>query len=312
MCVLVSFAVLCGAQQSQIFSLPDMDPPSDLRVDSSGTVFVAAGNELFRLDSDFDQQERTGLARSPTAIQRIALSQDESRVVVCFDDESCAVYNASNFDAGALLTGGAATANVDEVTVFTSPSDSFYTGSYGSALGATNVIYLTQYGFGESEFIRKVDTGYNGNIASLARAFYGGFVAGTNAYYIVYDGNPGGVRGIKVLRICDQGPCPGGAGSCDIDALYETQLGCGVVGATTEICGVSLLDTFDGTPQSRLVVSLCDRNRICSYILTQIDTAMDSLYTQCSTGTDMVPQPVWLGGSVSCSQFTVFAVITYL
>ena len=275
MLILMSFAILCGAQQ---FQLPY--PPSDLRVDSSGTVFVAAGNVLFRLDSDFDQQESMELAMD-TTIQRIALSQDGSRVVVCLDDVSCTVYNASNFVAGALLTREAATADVEGVAVFTSPSDSFYAGSYGSALGATNVIYLTQYGFGGSEFVQKVNTAYNGNPASLIRSFYGGFIAGPNAYYIVYDSNPSGVRGIRVLRIC----------------------------------GVSLLSTFDGTSQNRLVVSLCDqvgRNRICSYNLTEIDATMDSLYTQCSAGTGTVPQPVWIGGSLPCSGFTVFTVITYL
>ena len=313
MFILVSFAVLCGAQQSQNFTLTD--PPSDLMVDSSGTVFVAAGNELFRLGSDFDQQESMELAMSPTTIQRIALSQDGSRVVVCLDDESCAVYNASNIVAGAQLTREDATAGATAgVTVFTSPSDSFYTGSYGSTgLGARNVIYLTQYGFGGSEFSQNIPTTYNGNAVSLVRTFYGGFVAGTNAYYIVYDGGANDVRGIRVLRICDQGPCPGGAGSCVIDALYEAQLDCGAVGTSSTICGVSLLDAFDGTPQSRLVVSLCDRNRICSYNLTQIDATMDSLYTQCSTGTGTVPQPVWIGGAdLPCSGFEVFAVFTCL
>ena len=311
MFILVLFAVLCGAQQFQDFQLPD--PPSDLRVDCSGTVFVAAGNELFRLDSDFVQQESMELAMSPTAIQRIALSQDGSRVVVCLDDESCAVYNASNFEAGPLLTRGGVTASM-EVTVFTSPSESFYAGSYGTVL-STNVIYLTQYGFGGSEFIRKSANAYNGNAAQLVRNFYGGFIAGPNAYYIVYDSNPSGLRGVRVLRICDQGPCPG-PGVCEIDALYETQLGCGpstAIGASTAICDVSLLSTFDGTPQNRLVVSLCEtgRNRICSYNLAEIDTAMDTLYSQCSAGTGTASQPVWIGGSdLSCSGFMVFAVIT--
>ena len=310
MLILMSFVILCGAQQFQL-----TDPPSDLRVDSSGTVFVAAGNVLFRLDSDFDQQESMELAMD-TTIQRIALSQDGSRVVVCLDDVSCTVYNASNFVAGALLTREAATADIEGVAVFTSPSDSFYAGSYGSALGATNVIYLTQYGFGGSEFVQKVNTAYNGNPASLIRSFYGGFIAGPNAYYIVYDSNPSGVRGIRVLRICDQEQCPGGAALCDIDALYEAELECpSSLGSSTAICGVSLLSTFDGTSQNRLVVSLCDqvgRNRICSYNLTEIDATMDSLYTQCSAGTGTVPQPVWIGGSLPCSGFTVFTVITYL
>ena len=303
--VLASFVVLCGAQQSQ-FQLSD--PPSDLRVDSNGTVFVAAGNELFRLDSDFVLLESTDLVVGST-IQRIALSQDESRVVVCLDDESCGVYIASNFTAGAQLTRVEATANVEQITVFTSPSDSFYAGSYGSVVGRTNAIYLIQYGFGGSEFSRVVPSNYNGNQISLERRFYGGFVLGSNAYYIVYDGTPSNVRGIRVLRVCDIDQCPGGAGSCDIDALYEAELVCGSsFGPETAICGISLLSSFDGTPGNRLVVSLCEslgRNRICSFDLSMVDTAMDSVYDSCDDqDSAMTASPVWLSAA-TCSSFTV-------
>ena len=311
MFVLASFVVLCGAQQSQ-FQLSD--PPSDLRVDSNGTVFVAAGNELFRLGSDFVQQESIELdVGTSTTIQGIALSQDESRVVVCSRSvsssaESCAVYDASNFTAGAQLTRADTTANVEDVTVFTSPGDSFYAGSYGSVV-ATNQIYLTQYGFGGAEFSRVVTSTYNGNQISLVRRFYGGFVLGTNAYYIVYDGDPSSVRGIRVLRVCDFAQCPGGAGSCDIDALYEAELVCGSsFGPGTAICGVSLLNSFDGTPGNRLVVSLCEslgRNRICSFNLSMVDIAMDSVYDSCVTAPDLaVTSAAWLLDA-SCSSFTV-------
>ena len=312
MFVLASFVVLCGAQQSQ-FQLSD--PPSDLRVDSNGTVFVAAGNELFRLDSDFVQQESTDVVvGTSTTIQGIALSQDESRVVVCSRSvissaESCAVYDASNFTAGAQLTRAEATANVEDVTVFTSPGDSFYAGSYGT-VGATNRIYLTQYGFGGSEFSRVVTSIYNGNQINLARRFYGGFVLGSNAYYIVYDGTPSGVRAIRVLRVCDIAQCPGGAGSCVINALYEAELVCGnSFGPATAICGVSLLSSFDGTPGNRLVVSLCEslgRNRICSFDLSVVDTAMDSVYDSCVNNPDpaVITSAVWLS-EAPCSFFTV-------
>ena len=314
MFVLASFVVLCGAQQQSQFQLSV--PPSDLRVDSNGTVFVAAGNELLRLDGDFVEQERIALVEG-ASIQRIALSQDESRVVVCSlplsdsIEQSCAVYDASNFGAGAQLMREEVTASVEEVAVFTSPGDSFYAGSYGSVVGRTNAIYLIQYGFGGTEFSRALPSNYNGNqVSSYTRRFYGGFVLGSNAYYIVYDGNPSNVRGIRVLRVCDFDQCPGDAGSCDITALYEAELACsGSFGDGTAICGVSLLSNFDGTPGNRLVVSLCDplgRNRICSFDLSMVDTAMDSLYDTCVNSPDpaVTTSPVWLSAS-TCSSFEV-------
>ena len=305
MFVLASFVVLCGAQQQSQFELSV--PPSDLRVDSNGIVFVAAGRELFRLDGDFVQQESLEPVEG-ASIQRIALSQDESRVVVCLDDESCAVYNASNLAAGAQLMREEVTANVEDVTVFTSPGDSFYAGSYGT-VSATNQIYLTEYGFGGTAFSRVLPSNYNGNQVSLVRRFYGGFVLGSNAYYIVYDGNPSSVRGIRVLRVCDFDQCPGGAESCDITALYEAELVCsGSFGSATAICGVSLLSNFDGTPGSRLVVSVCDplgRNRICSFDLSMVDAAMDSLYDNCVDRTASgTTSPVWVSAS-TCTSFEV-------
>ena len=308
MFVLASFVVLCGAQQQSQFQLSV--PPSDLRVDSNGTVFVAAGNELLRLDGDFVEQERIEPVED-ASIQRIALSRDESRVVVCLDDESCAVYNASNLDAGAQLLREEVTANTEDVTVFTSPGDSFYAGSYGSVL-STNQIYLTQYGFGGSEFSRDSTSNFNGNSISLVRRFYGGFVLGPNAYYIVYDGNPSNVRGIRVLRVCNFDQCPGpDPESCEITGLYEAELVCSGsfgFGSGTAICGVSLLSNFDGTPGNRLVVSLCEsfRNRICSFDLSMVDSAMDSLYDTCADRTASgTTSPVWISPSSTCSEFEV-------
>ena len=318
MFVFVSFFVLCGAQQPQ-FQLSV--PPSDLRVDSNGTVFVAAGNELFRLDGDFVEQESLELDEG-TSIQRIALSQDESRVVVCHTgpisfpfEPACRVYDASNFGAGTQLMRVDATARVEDIALFTSPGDSFYAGSYGTAVGLTNLIYLVQHDFGGSEFSREVSSIYNGNQVSLLRRFYGGFVLGSNAYYVVYDGNPSSVRGIRVLRVCDIDQCPGSAGSCEITALYEAELVCsGSFGSGTAICGVSLLSNFDGTPGDRLVVSLCEsfRNRICSFDLSVVDSAMDSICDSCVNDPNPAGtvSPVW-SFPVSCSEFTVSYLATH-
>ena len=68
-----------------------------MKVDGGGRVFLAAGSQLFRLDSTLALQENVTLGSS---LLRLALSSDERRVVVCLGDLSCAVYNASDFAAG--------------------------------------------------------------------------------------------------------------------------------------------------------------------------------------------------------------------
>ena len=71
--------------------------PSNMKVDGGGRFFLAAGNQLLRLDSTLALQENMTLGSS---VLRVALSSDERRVVVCLSDMSCAVYNASDFGAG--------------------------------------------------------------------------------------------------------------------------------------------------------------------------------------------------------------------
>ena len=74
--------------------------PSDMKVDGDGRVFLAAGNQLLRVDSSLALQENMTLGSS---VLRVALSSDERRVVVCLSDLSCAVYNASDFGTGEQL-----------------------------------------------------------------------------------------------------------------------------------------------------------------------------------------------------------------
>ena len=103
-------------------------------------VFLAAGNQLLRLDSTLALQENMTLGSS---VLKVALSSDERRVVVCLSDLSCAVYNASDFGAGEQLSRPTASASSSEVALFTARENSFYVGSIHS--GAMNSMNLRQY-----------------------------------------------------------------------------------------------------------------------------------------------------------------------
>ena len=97
-----------------------------MTVDGGGGVFLAAGNQLLRLDSTLALQENVTLGSS---VLRVALSSDERRVVVCLSDMSCAVYNARDFGAGEQLRRPTASASSDVVALFTAEENSFYVGS---------------------------------------------------------------------------------------------------------------------------------------------------------------------------------------
>jgi len=81
---LISLLIVAGGRtQQREFALPDR--PSDTKVDGGGRVFLAAGSQLFRLDSTLALQENVSLGSS---VARVALSSDERRVVVCLGDLS--------------------------------------------------------------------------------------------------------------------------------------------------------------------------------------------------------------------------------
>ena len=190
--------------------------PSDMTVDGSGRVFLAAGNQLLRLDGTLALQENVTLGSS---VLRVALSSDERRVVVCLSDLSCAVYNASDFGAGELLRRTGASASSSVVALFTAEGNSFYVGSILS--GAMTTMNLRQYGFEDRNFVRS--TNYQIRRHGFMRTFFGGFVNGTKAYYLMADGDQRDVRGLRVLRACDT-TC---SSPCSFDALYELRIVCG-------------------------------------------------------------------------------------
>ena len=276
-----------------------------MKVDSGGWVFLAAGNQLLRLDSSLALQENVTLDSS---VLRVALSSDERRVVVCLSDQSCAVYNASYFGAGEQLRRTGASVSSDVVALFTARENSFYIGSVVG--GATASMNLGQYGFGDESFARSIN--YRIARTGLMRTFFGGFVNGTNTYYFMADGNPRDVQGLRVLRACDISTC---SSPCTFNALYEVRIDCGggTLPSTSMICGLSVLDSFAGSSDTTVVLARCNtgtsaRNRVCSFRLADIDREMNRKYTECAGGTGDI-QVSWDSagspGRRSCTGFQV-------
>ena len=123
------------------------------------------------------------------------------------------------------------------------------------------------------------------------RTFFGGFVSGANAFYFMTDSSPREVRGLRVLRACDILAC-GSVSPCTFTALYEVRIDCGggTLSATSNICGLSVLESFAGSPNTTVVLARCNtvssaRNHVCTFRLADIDDKMDRKYTECAGGT---------------------------
>ena len=155
------------------------------------------------------------------------------------------------------------------------------------------------YGFGEDSTnnrFRLLQRGFAGSTvtadylsptsSTITRQIYGGFVYGSNAYFLALD-TEGALTTMYIIRVCNDG---------ELDARYELQLTCGgtTLSSSSVITGVS---EVDGT----LVVSV--DGRVCSYNLTTIDNILDNFFTSCLDNQVGVNDPQF-GNIGACVQVT--------
>ncbi|XP_064398643.1 plexin-A2-like isoform X2 [Halichondria panicea] len=297
---LFALFLLQGAAQSQSFSFQDSTNVPGLQVDSSGRTFLAAGNYLYRLNLQLVQEERIDLGA--TVINRGLALSSTGMVVVCLEDLSCSVYNASNLGAGPIrsVSNAIASANPNFGAAIITSGDTVYT---GASTGAGERMVLQQFGEG---FNRSSDNNrnlFNGGelifgVGEFSRQFYGGFVSGNFTYYVVSDYQPADARAIRLLRICNMPDC-GGPSTCGMTALYELGFNCGSrsISGATRVCGVSLVEDFSGISGPTAVVTICTpgfttRNSICVVNITAVNEAMDTKYDSCIVSRSTVGEDI--------------------
>ena len=288
----------CSGQPS--FSLPAS--PSSVAVSSdSGDVFVAAGSQLLRLDGQLRLLENVTVSGE---LLRTVLSPGGGRLVGCLGGSSrtCLVFNSSSLASGAIATLCGAQYLTENGMAVIAVDHSFYLGSQGEV---NNRIQLGQYQYTTEVPIRAreytVDAG-----SGFHRLFYGGFARNGYVYYFVAD-QAQTENGIRVLRVCD---CESGSySSSSFEALYELTLQCsGDSSNTTEVCGVTLLETFADRDEPVVVVTQCEvgtRNRVCGYLLSDIDSRMNTSYEQCRDNATAVIDLPWESVARSCTSFIV-------
>ncbi len=310
MAMLVGFLalfVLQGAVHSQSFSfdfVDDSDNFPGLQVDSTGRTFLAADNYLYRLNAQLIQEERVDLG--DTVIDEGLALSSTGMLVVCLDDLSCSLYNASNLSAGPIRSVSDAIVALDYGAAIIASGDTFFTGSV-----AENEIALQQFGEGFSRSSDNNPSGTHNEFvfggSNFERQFYtyGGFVSGEFAYYVVVDFRPVSAQAIRLLRVCNMPDC-GGPSTCGVTALYELGINCGLQGITEDtcLCAVSLAEDFSGISGLTAVINLCQggSNSICVVNITAVNEAMDAKYDSCivsRTVGEKVGLP-WRTGSDNC------------
>ena len=297
------FLALVVCINAQQFSVPP-STPLVLRVDEQGRAFLAAGRQLLRLDSELNLEQNATLPDSAISISLGGAGG--RRLVVCTEDASCAVYNASNFAADvSLVISRALAAQVGTVsstglytagnTFYAANHDSTFTGS-GGISGRIRLVQVDGLE-GPSNFMRSTD--YNVlSSESFERIFFGGFVSGSNAYYIATDLHHRDFSGMRVMRVCDTN-C-GGTATCSFLALYEETIFCGSpsLSESDGVCGLSVVEDFAGTQGTSILVSRCHPgfpkdNLVCLVPVTEIDRVMGTRFSRCQSDSTEREELFW-------------------
>ena len=309
--LVLKFYLMGCTLQLQQFTVPgESSRPPALQVDGEGRAFVAAGNQLLRLNSDLGIEQSVALSSDAV---NISLSSGGEWLVVCSADLSCAVHRANDLSTVSSTSASALSA-ANRVALFTA-GDSFYVGSHDPTYMGTNapggILRLQQvYGLnGSSYFTRSTDYAVSTN--NFRRDFFSGFLSGSNSYYIVSDHSPSSIRDVRIMRVCHVTSCPSGASTCGVTAVYEEIIPCGgsiADSADDGACGVSLVEDFAGTSGPSLVMARCRQdqstssNLICLVPISEVDSRMDARYGDCSSGTGTL-NVAWIDNALSCSDF---------
>ena len=301
------FLATCGAQN---FSLPAS--PLETVADSNGRLFVSTagvgageGGRVYRLSGDSLREEVLQLPAGD-GVLRMALSSDHSRLVVCFANRSCSVYNSSDLNAGAQRTVEDVSLSSSSMALFTAPvsggGDSFYATSVGmNPDSGFQDIRLAQYGFAGAENSVNRLSNLEVRLSEFTRTFVGGFVENSSAYFVAIDTDPSAIRALHVMRVCDA------SGESDFPAVYEAELNCASTALTTKVPSVSLVRN---PGETWVVLSNSQpgsgNNRVCSYLLSSIDQELDDTYTTCRDPSDSTEIPLsWFANTVTCDSFSV-------
>ena len=284
--------------------------PNDVVVTSSSNVYVSTNvsgsGRVYRLNGSLVQQEVLQFP-SGIAVLRIALSFDQSKLIVCVSNGSCITYNAGNLNKGSVRTfQNVQAAGNNNVALVSAPvsggGNSFYVGSSNGT-----VILIGQYGLdGTAGNVSRTSGNlFSVNASPFTRNWYGGFVAGSYTYFVVLDVFPPR-PGVRVLRVCNN--------ETSIAAMYELYLDCFVDTfefINARITGASLVPypiSLGGPYEDRLVVGIVTPpstlggsffySRVCTYSLDMINSMMDS--TPCSSNLPWMSSTLPLSCSAPC------------
>ena len=325
--LILIYGIFCVCTAQLQFRLPGQ--PNDVVVSSTSNVFASTVNGVYRLNGSLGlglvQQDAQQFPSGTTGL-RIALSSDESRLIVCLSNKSCIYYNANYLTQGPVsvfqsILAGVTSKNTALVSAPVSGvGNSFYVGSSNGT-----VILIGQYGLdGTAGNVNRSSGNLFSGTASrytnftVTRNWFGGFVAGNYTYFVVLDVSTSYISkpGIRVLRVC------GNSYETSITAMYELQLECLFLAnnppdSNSRLVGASLVSypvNGGGAFEQRLVIGIVTPtggtysgvywNRACTYRLSDIDFMMNNSYANLASSQHSSGSLPWLSSPANFTYST--------
>ena len=272
------------------FSATEHEEFFHMTISDNGEVFVASQHSLYRLSANLSYLTLTRLITdgsilgylNNTRATGLSLTKGGQYVVVCFNTGVCNTYDVNSLHTvttESRVTGGTGSL----VAMFPGEAeDSVNIGTTSNReMVQRNVMAIGQFSVTGGHFVTDRSRWYSIVPSVLkSRIFRTGFVFSGYIYYVVEDGME-----IRIIRLCDQ--MAEGSTSNSFRALYEIELVCGGPALYAAASVVKLVISSSSTlvltvqlPQSS------GTSRVCTYSISDINTAMDSSLAACAAGED--------------------------
>ena len=260
--------------------------------DTSNELFVAGGNIIYKLSANLSQLMNITVSDdAAVSVRGLSVSNGGQYIVACLTTGSCIGYDVisltSTMSNVTLNEPGAAVfASTDPVVMFPGAVEGIvHTGTaaesgqeYRMSLGQYQISLESIMTNKTKDYILQRSSDFN------TRIFKAGFIDNFT-YYIVEDD----ASEIRILRVCNE------TGIDTFQALYEVQLICG--DSAVVFAGASILDNFSSSSNTLVLTvrapdtAITHFGRVCTYNISDINTAMDNGYVACDNGENR--EAVW-------------------
>ena len=302
--LLLQWGILSSSQTYLLPNGGNIPGTVQLRQASDGSVYIAVGDMLIKLDQELNPVANVTLS-SPAV--RMTLASQEENSVVCMEDLSCAVYRTTDLLSMPRSTNAMVTSNRN-LALFPSSGSDFIV---GSSSGPENFTLSRVDSSGQVIYSPVAKVYYVSNSEFQNRTFLYGFSRGKCSYFIVYDSI--NIRGIfyyeiRVVKSCHNDSCCSGTSTCSFTSISEELLSYGSFGPK-DVCKVSVVQNYGASSNSgeSFLLTICgnpligSRNMISSFSLSMIDDNMNRVMELCAGGNSRCVATAW-SMEQSCSE----------